>query len=72
MPTKHETETCEVCGKVAVSQEIHPCRFEKACPCWYGTPCVRRVVVLCTRCGKPNDHTLGAVCGKCRAGGVSA
>ena len=30
---------CEVCGKTAKSENVHPCRFEKACTCWYGKPC---------------------------------
>jgi hypothetical protein len=34
-------ETCEVCGKVSPSAEVHPCRFENACACWYGEPCKR-------------------------------
>jgi hypothetical protein len=29
--------TCEVCGHVAAKR--HPCRFERACSCWYGVPC---------------------------------
>lgn len=31
--------TCEVCGKTAKSAAVHPCRFAKACRCWYGEPC---------------------------------
>ena len=31
-------ETCETCGKTAPAAK-HPCRFERACKCWYGTPC---------------------------------
>lgn len=30
--------TCEVCGRVEKSSR-HPCRFEKACACWYGVAC---------------------------------
>ena len=29
--------TCEVCERTAARK--HPCRFEKACACWYGIPC---------------------------------
>ncbi len=28
---------CEVCGRTA--DKRHPCRFERACACWYGIPC---------------------------------
>jgi hypothetical protein len=35
------TETCEVCGKTAPA-DTHPCRFERACKCWYGTPCTKK------------------------------
>jgi len=31
-------ETCEVCGKSAPAN-THPCRFAKACCCWYGKAC---------------------------------
>jgi len=31
-------KTCEVCGRFAVPRQ-HPCRFAKACQCWYGIPC---------------------------------
>ena len=31
-------ETCEVCGRSAAPAK-HPCRFAKACRCWYGIPC---------------------------------
>ena len=30
--------TCEVCERTA-RMNSHPCRFEKACQCWYGIPC---------------------------------
>jgi hypothetical protein len=30
---------CEVCGRTAKSASVHPCRFEKCCKCWYGSPC---------------------------------
>jgi hypothetical protein len=29
--------TCEVCQHYARAN--HPCRFERACSCWYGVPC---------------------------------
>jgi hypothetical protein len=28
---------CPCCGHVAAKR--HPCRFERACSCWYGVPC---------------------------------
>lgn len=40
----HKT-TCEVCEKVAPTRS-HPCRFERACSCWYGVPCVPGVKAL--------------------------
>lgn len=32
-------ETCETCDRTAPSARRHPCRFERACACWYGVPC---------------------------------
>ena len=29
--------TCEVCERTVTRR--HPCRFERACSCWYGIPC---------------------------------
>lgn len=35
---KTSPRTCEICGLVAPTV-THPCRFEKACRCWYGESC---------------------------------
>ena len=39
------TSTCPVCELVA-PEDTHPCRFAKACRCWYGEPCKARIPVL--------------------------
>ena len=33
-----ELDTCDGCGKTAPVGR-HPCRFERACRCWWGEPC---------------------------------
>lgn len=37
MTTTEAPTTCEVCEHTATKR--HPCRFERACSCWYGVPC---------------------------------
>lgn len=37
-PIQPATMTCEVCG-ITAPEKRHPCRFAKACRCWYGEPC---------------------------------
>jgi hypothetical protein len=32
--------TCEVCERTAPEAK-HPCRFERACACWYGKACAK-------------------------------
>ena len=29
---------CPICLKIS-DHKPHPCRFERACSCWYGVPC---------------------------------
>lgn len=38
-PTQGPPEPCEVCERTVPVGRRHPCRFERACACWYGTPC---------------------------------
>ena len=35
---RYDELDCEVCGKTGANTSM--CRFEKACSCWYGVPCV--------------------------------
>jgi|GEM_PF-2811007 len=33
------SDACEICERPTPANGRHPCRFERACACWYGVAC---------------------------------